>query len=124
VHLPGGAGGDAVSGIRERFAREGRQAVVSVACHSVEDAAAASAASLLLFAPVFEKWVGGEEPIAGQGLSALSAVCAAAGNVPVLALGGVTAANAQACVEAGAAGVAAIRLFLREDWRGLRTGAR
>jgi thiamine-phosphate pyrophosphorylase len=37
----------------------------------------------------------------------------------VFALGGVTAANAAECVAAGAAGIAAIRLFAGDDWRRL-----
>lgn len=42
------------------------------------------------------------------GLDGLRAICAAA-KIPVVAIGGVDAANAGACVEAGAAGVAAVR---------------
>ena len=70
----------------------------------------------MVFAPVFEK--GGER---GVGLEALRAACRAspdaspAVTLPVLALGGVTLDNAQACLEAGAAGIAGIRLFQDND---------
>jgi len=43
------------------------------------------------------------------GLAALREVCRA--KIRVLALGGVTIDNAASCLEAGAAGIAAIRLF-------------
>jgi thiamine-phosphate diphosphorylase len=42
------------------------------------------------------------------GLDGLAAICAAV-DVPVVAIGGVDASNAAACIEAGAAGVAVIR---------------
>ena len=42
------------------------------------------------------------------GLEGLRAICAAV-DVPVIAIGGVDATNAAACIEAGAAGVAVIR---------------
>ncbi|HSL64485.1 MAG TPA: thiamine phosphate synthase, partial [Gaiellaceae bacterium] len=42
------------------------------------------------------------------GLEGLRAICAAIG-LPVVAIGGVDASNAAACIAAGAAGVAVIR---------------
>lgn len=85
-------------------------AVVSVSCHDLEEVARArdGGADLILFAPVFGKDSAG---LPGVGLEALARACAAAGPVPVLALGGVTEQTAQQCVAAGAAGIAGIRLF-------------
>jgi thiamine-phosphate pyrophosphorylase len=79
---------------------------IAVSCHSpVEvDQAAAHGATFAVFAPVFEKK--GASP---AGLASLREACAA--EIPVLALGGVTLTNAHSCLEAGAAGIAAIRLF-------------
>ncbi len=45
-----------------------------------------------------------------QGLERLAEVCRSV-RIPVLAIGGVTLSNAAACLAAGAAGLAAIRLF-------------
>jgi thiamine-phosphate pyrophosphorylase len=45
-----------------------------------------------------------------QGVEKLTAACRHAG-IPVFAIGGITEQNAAACLAAGAAGVAAIRLF-------------
>lgn len=118
VHLHGGMGPAAVRAAQQVYGRAGREAVVSAACHSADEIRQATGASLLLFSPVFEK-VSGDKPIAGQGLGALSAAVDLARPVPVLALGGVTEKNATACTQVGAAGVAAIRLFLGEGWRGL-----
>ena len=124
VHLPGNAAPDAVARALKLFAAAGRRAVISRACHSAAEAAGGDA-GLLLYAPVFEKTLPSHatsgEALPGQGLSALAEACRAAGSTPVLALGGVTAENAAACVAAGAAGVAAIRLFLGAEWRKLRS---
>lgn len=83
--------------------------VISVACHSADEVAEATAsrATFALFAPVFEKKdAPGSEP---TGLVVLREVCR--NQVPVLALGGITLENAYSCLSAGAAGIAAIRLF-------------
>ncbi len=109
----------------------GDEPAISVSCHTVADilAARAAGATLALFAPVFEKALPGSPAIAGQGLKSLAEACAAARQpapqpeLPVLALGGVTLQNAAECTAAGAAGIAAIRLFLdsrdEQDWRSL-----
>lgn len=113
-----GTGPAAVQAAEQVYARAGREAIVSAACHSPEEIRRAAGASLLLFSPVFEK-VTGEKTTVGQGLAALRAAVDLAKPVPVFALGGVTEKNAAACVQAGAAGIAAIRLFLGDVWRGL-----
>ena len=83
--------------------------VVAVSCHTtVEVARAASEGTdFAVFAPVFEKKDAPGSPAAG--LTALRE--ARLQNVPVLALGGINLDNARSCIEAGAAGVAGIRLF-------------
>ena len=118
VHFHAGIGPTAVQAAVQAYRRAGRDAVVSAACHSAEEIRQAAGADLLLFSPVFEK-VTEPRSVRGQGLAALRAAVELAKPVPVLALGGVTERNAGACVQACAAGVAAIRLFLGEAWREL-----
>jgi thiamine-phosphate pyrophosphorylase len=80
--------------------------LISISCHSPEEVAQAAAnqATQALFAPVFEK-----QNAAPAGLEKLRQACRA--TIPVLALGGITLQNAHSCLAAGAAGIAAIRLF-------------
>jgi len=80
--------------------------IVAVSCHSLAEVekAECQGADFALFGPVFEK--PGAQP---AGLEGLRQACRR--QIPVLALGGVNLANAAACLEAGAAGIAAIRLF-------------
>jgi thiamine-phosphate pyrophosphorylase len=87
--------------------------LVSVSCHSAADAARAAdeAADFAVFAPVFEKKDAPQSSAAG--LNGLREVCRQ--KIRVLALGGVTVTNAPACRDAGAAGIAAIRLFQEND---------
>lgn len=84
---------------------------VGVSCHSLESCKAAevSGADYIFFGPTFatpSKSAFG----APQGLELLSSVCNTI-KVPVLAIGGITDENAPSCSSAGAAGIAAIRLF-------------
>jgi thiamine-phosphate pyrophosphorylase len=90
---------------------ESRNWSIAVSCHTAEEVrrAEAEGADFAVFGPVFEK-VGTSLRV---GLDALRGACL--GHMPVLALGGITLANARACVEAGAAGIAAIRLFQQND---------
>ena len=85
--------------------------LVGASCHSVPAAlsAARDNADYIFFGPVFatpSKASFG----APQGLSRLAEVCSAI-SIPVLAIGGITLDNASDCFAAGAAGIAAIRLF-------------
>lgn len=87
--------------------------IVTISCHTLDDMqlAGEARADAILFAPVFEKSLPGGEILQGQGLERLHAACIAASPVPVYALGGVTLQNASACIEAGATGIAGIRIF-------------
>ena len=118
VHLPGGSGSAEIRRAAQVFAAWGlARPVISVSCHSVDDVrkAHAGGASMALFAPVFEKRVDGEVVVAGAGPDRLQQAAEAARGMPVLALGGVTRANTGLCLEAGAAGIAGIRIFLKPD---------
>jgi thiamine-phosphate pyrophosphorylase len=101
-----------------------RDPLIGVSAHSLADIreAAVEGASFAVLAPIFEKVQSGAK---GIGLDALREACSATDSVggisasrrrfPVLALGGVNLTNARACIEAGAAGVAGLRLFQTED---------
>jgi thiamine-phosphate pyrophosphorylase len=114
VHLTSRAGELTPEQVRQVFRATGAALpVVSVSCHTLDEVqrAVADGVDLILFGPVFEKRVAGAVVAEGVGLETLREACAAAAGTPVLALGGVTWANAELCIETGAAGVAAIRLF-------------
>jgi thiamine-phosphate pyrophosphorylase len=114
VHLTSKEGELTGAQVREVFRLAGSaRPVISVSCHRVEEVrrAVTEGADLILFGPVFEKRVAGEMVGEGVGLGKLQEASAAAEGVAVLALGGVTWPRAELCIEAGAAGVAGIRLF-------------
>jgi thiamine-phosphate pyrophosphorylase len=87
--------------------------IIGISCHATEEVqrAAADAADFAVFAPIFEKRDAPGIPAAG--LETLRRACQTA--IPVLGLGGITLENAPACLEAGATGIAAIRLFQDND---------
>ena len=94
---------------RRRLGRE--DFLVGASCHSLKGVAEAAedGADYVFFGPVFatpSKASFG----APQGLAKLAQACQAV-SIPVIAIGGITLENAGACGEAGAAGIAAIRLF-------------
>ena len=88
-----------------------RDFLVGASCHSLGAVvgAARAGADYIYFSPIF-KTPSKANYGPPQGLERLSAVCKAV-PVPVLAIGGITVGNAASCFAAGAAGVAAIRLF-------------
>jgi thiamine-phosphate pyrophosphorylase len=93
VHLPADAPQETLPGL-----------VVARSCHTVEEIRSARA-DFVVFSPVFQ----GHNNAAGVGLEALKKACQAGKRV--FALGGVTWENAELCMEAGAEGIAGIRLF-------------
>lgn len=98
-----------------RIWREMRQPtnpVIAVSCHTEAEVVRAekSGADFVVFGPVF-----GKQGMPGRqaGVDQLGSVSRY--TIPVLALGGVTLANASSWVEAGAKGVAGVRLFQENE---------
>ncbi len=104
VHLP--SDGVPAAALRRRF---GPGLLLGVSTHSVEDVERArdAGADYAAFGPVWE--TPGKGPVTGVGELARAAVS----GLPVYALGGVTIERFGEVAAAGAAGVAAIRLFQR-----------
>ncbi len=106
-----------------------REPIIGVSAHSLADVlrAKSEGADFAVLAPIFEKLQTGAK---GIGLDALREACSAlpssssSKRFAVLALGGVSLANARECLRAGADGVAGIRLFqggnLKETVKQLR----
>jgi thiamine-phosphate pyrophosphorylase len=85
--------------------------LIGVSCHTLDEVRAAEdqGADYAVFGPVFapRSKATGLKPRGIEGLArAVRAV-----RIPVLALGGITATHAEDCVQAGAAGIAAISLY-------------
>lgn len=98
---------------RQSAVGPGREPVIGVSCHSPEEVkrAAENGATFAILAPIFEKK---ETPTTNSvGLAQLQAACEH--NIPVFALGGIRSSNVQSCLESGATGIAAIRLFQEND---------
>ncbi|MGA2962868.1 MAG: thiamine phosphate synthase [Candidatus Korobacteraceae bacterium] len=112
--------------IADRF--QARNFLVGVSCHAVSEVrlAAGHGADFVVLAPIFEKILapqavssaqpasGDDSRLPGIGCEAISEAKRNVG-VAILALGGVNLSNAASCLAAGAAGVAAIRLFQQGD---------
>ena len=112
VHLP--ANSLSPSEARSIFARVGISApVIAISTHADSEVKSAEShgADFAVFGPIFGK-AGVASPSGLAHLAAVSGrVQTSSSPLPVLALGGVTLEKAPACLEAGAAGVAGIRLF-------------
>ncbi len=107
---------------------ETRNFLIGVSCHAASEVqlAAGHGADFAVLAPIFEKILaapamtsaaqeaGGGFRLPGIGCDAIIEAKRGA-SMPILALGGVNLSNAASCLAAGAAGVAAIRLFQQGD---------
>jgi len=85
--------------------------LIGASCHSLAEAQAAErdGAHYSFFGPVFET-PSKRKYGPPQGLGRLEELCRTV-RIPILAIGGITLENAADCLRAGAAGLAAIRLF-------------
>jgi thiamine-phosphate pyrophosphorylase len=108
VHLQATA---AVAPARRRL---GSSAIIGVSAHGLDDvrAAAAAQADYVTLSPIF---LTDTKPGYGPALGTAALRAAAQCDIPVLALGGVTADTAAACLAAGARGVAVMGEIMRAD---------
>ena len=99
VHLPG----DGLPAMQVRP----HVRTLGISCHSLEEAVQAEhdGVDYIIFGPVFE--TPGKSAV---GIDALRRITHSL-KIPVLAIGGITPQNTAAAVDAGAAGIAAIRMF-------------
>ncbi len=97
VHLPSNAPQQTLKGL-----------ILARSCHTLEEVKGTKA-NFVTFGPVFETPDKGP----GTGLDTLKSACEL--GKPVYALGGVNWDNAAECMDAGAAGIAGIRLFQDPD---------
>ena len=112
VHLP--TDSPPVTAVRDQWMQQSfREPVIGISAHTIGDVRQAEidGATFTVLAPIFEKVATGAQ---GIGLEVLREACEAS-RIPVLALGGVRLGNARACLGAGAAGIAGIRLFQQGD---------
>jgi len=115
VHLTAAPSELTPTQIRQIYAAANHpEPIITISCHTIEEVrrAVPHKPDAILFAPVFGKTVAGEAITPAAGLGKLREACTAASPIPVYALGGVTQENAPSCIEAGARGIAGIRLFL------------
>jgi len=118
----------AVSSMTRSVERETRNAsfLFGVSCHAQADILSAEShgADFVVYAPIFEKQGTSTQAVGLEGLRQACGRIAThdkkveagfASGMPILALGGVTLANARDCVAGGAAGIAGIRLFQDHD---------
>ena len=83
--------------------------VITAACHGEEDVQRAVGADFVLVSPVFSP-ISKLDTRAPLGLAGLARIVRVS-PVPVLALGGISEANSESCLDAGAVGVAGMSLF-------------
>jgi thiamine-phosphate pyrophosphorylase len=120
VHLTASVGEFTPAQVRHLYsATDLEPPVVTISCHTLAEVARArdNGVDAILFGPVFGKLIAGRivspPPALSGSFAQLRAACTTAAPTAIFALGGVTSANASACIEAGAAGIAGIRLFHR-----------
>jgi thiamine-phosphate pyrophosphorylase len=106
VHLQSAA---AVAPARRRL---GSAAIIGVSAHGLAEVAAAAGADYATLSPIF---LTGSKPGYGPALGTGALRAAAAVDIPVLALGGVTAQTAAACLSAGARGIAVMGEIMRAE---------